>query len=287
MAVTRNEADFIGSVIQAWLYGFYCVAFYLYIKTTSNRPNLKREPSHVHFLLIALFVLSTSASVLDLTQQFMVVVRGRVDKPIGVINATASYLLISLEFISQIILITRCYMVWNRNKLLAIIPGFFSLAAFGAGVAVCVQSSLQLARFAKSPEWIYGVGCFSFVTSMFVNLLISIIMSAKIYSVDRTQEESGSPFNFRLAATYVLEGQGLILIVQILMAVFFTTNHPAWNIAAGPALAAYGLNSTTVILRVYLNKTYEQKVEARTKYAPELQKKQSVESAGSMAKEEA
>jgi len=55
----------------------------------------------------------------------------------------------------------------------------------------------------------------------------------------------------------LIEGCVVIFCMQLAVTVLFTTGHPGYNIAAGPILAAYGLNATAMIVRVHSNKSYE------------------------------
>jgi len=265
MAITRNGADFIGAVLEACVYGVYVTVFYSYMKYHS------REKAHqrfelVHVLLVILFALTTVVAILDLTQQFHVVVRQDYSKPIGVLNATCTYLLFILDFLSQLVLIYRCYNVWSRRTWVAVVPLIFAFGGFACGMTVGTISALYLDRDSPSPEWLfpvaivgYGAGCVvnAMVTGLMVSKIWKVYSGVKGYVVNSATTYGPKRPSLPWIISILIEGCVVLFAFQLAVTVLAATGDPAYNICAGPILAGYGLNATAMIVRVVSKNSYE------------------------------
>ncbi|KAJ2932932.1 hypothetical protein H1R20_g4145, partial [Candolleomyces eurysporus] len=259
MAITYPDAAFIGALLSQLFMGVYITVFGLYIKLLRVR---KTPFAAVDYGLVTLFVLCLATIVLDAVQQFFTLMRGGAPWTARV-NAATSSMSLTLDFISQIILIYRCWHVWGRNLLIGIPPSIVALTSYASQVAgLCVTidfASVSDSFRAVAKDWWVPLGLASMSLSLVVNAVVSALMITRIYLVYRETKSASDSAGTRLSwvASILLESAIALFFAQLVYLVLYKLEHPAFSLVAGPVTIIYGLNCTAIMVRVGMNRSYE------------------------------
>ncbi|KAJ3545574.1 hypothetical protein NMY22_g2373 [Coprinellus aureogranulatus] len=223
MRFSGQDAAFIGTLLSHLFFGAHITVFGLYVQITrARRPRL----SLADYGVIAMFVLTLAFVVLDTVQQFYTLRRGP-DLPawIGKVNATTSTLNMTLDFLSQVILIHRCWFVFGRALWVAILPGILALASWVCGLAVTIDLSAVV----------------DIHNSKAVNALVSILMISRIWIVYSQAKSVGEHTGRRLSwlIAVLIESAIVLFAVQLIVVLMYGLPHRAFALVISPITVIY------------------------------------------------
>ncbi|TEB31737.1 hypothetical protein FA13DRAFT_1791478 [Coprinellus micaceus] len=229
---------FLGTVLSHLFLGIYTTVFALYMHLKRAR---RSQFVAVDYGVIALFSCTVLTIALDTIQQFWTVCRGSQSAPwLAKIDATTSSLSITLNFASQIILIYRCWNIWDRVICVIVPPGCLAVVSWVCGIAVTIDLyTVADASQRVAKDWWMPLGVTSMGLSLGVNALVSGLMSPGV------------------AVSVLLESAVALFIAQLVYMVLYQLGHPAFALVAGPVTIIYGLNCTAIMVLVAMNRSFD------------------------------
>jgi len=249
-ALTTNEAVFLGTVLEGFFYGIYCLAFILYL----NLRDPKRHATNLIYPLAGMFILCTSLMCIDFTQQFLNLFRKTAaNRPLRVtLNDVTSTIYVFVDTISQCVLIYRCWVMWGRNQWLLIVPSFLTFTSFATGITLVIVISRKVV-----PDWVTQFYVASFSISLAVNSVVTGLLILKLVLMLRESSFGSTKFTLRRLIPLIFETGLLTFIGQLTWVVLIKLGNPGLNTIFAPLTMIYGLTPTIVIVRVILGRSFE------------------------------
>lgn len=167
-------------------------------------------------------------------------------------------LLISItDFIGELILIYRCWLLWSRNYWVIILPSLISTASI---VCVSVVLSLLLRINPNSPiapPSLVPLGLAAFTLPLGTNVIVTTLISLRIWYLSPRKAHNMRSARFptgtgQAAIDIVVESGMLYLAVQLIFVILFAIRHPAQGIVGVIAVQIYGIAPTLILIRVGL-----------------------------------
>ncbi|KAF8812068.1 hypothetical protein BYT27DRAFT_7183234 [Phlegmacium glaucopus] len=254
--LTVLEATFIGTVLEGLTYGLYCVLFVLYIQVHTRRKRVDR--TLLIYPLSTLFVLSTAFFVLDFIQEFLTIMRGQSGQflvwRINIINST---FYVFIDFIAQGVMMYRCWVVWNRQVLVIVVPFILSIISLATSLTLVGELVIlgKTQQFSHPPVWFFPIGILSFSLSLVVNAIFTGLLVFKIVKTSlafrRSCARNPGGKNDLLPLLCILIESGVVLfVVELLWVVLFSLNSNEFYVFSGPTAMTYGIIPTMIVVRV-------------------------------------
>ncbi|KAF8808529.1 hypothetical protein BYT27DRAFT_7337756 [Phlegmacium glaucopus] len=254
--LTALEATFIGTVLEGLTYGLYCVLFVLYIQVHTRRKRVDR--TLLIYPLSTLFVLCTAFFVLDFVEEFLTIMRGqRRQSLVWRLNITTTAIFSFIDFIAQGVLIYRCWVVWNRQVLVIVVPFVLSIISLATSLTLVGELVIigKTKQFSDTPAWFTPVGTLSFSLSLAVNAIFTSLLVFKIIKASLAFRRScvrnpRGKNDFLPLISMLIESGVVLFVVQLLWVVFFSLDSNAFYLLSGPVPMIYGIVPTMIVVLV-------------------------------------
>ncbi|KAJ7770336.1 hypothetical protein B0H14DRAFT_349761 [Mycena olivaceomarginata] len=238
--------DFWYAISQLWVgtffYGIYLVLFCICIYVLLNRP---RNPRNTILLVtaIALFTLATVQAVINLVLGAAEI--DDIDLPYDQLVDANSVVYVVNNFIADGLVIYRCYVVWNNNILVTILPTLMLIAATVLGIIVSLDLNLTAYPF--------------FALSLATNVLVTILTAGRIWWICRRSRGAYSKTAEQrryVSAVAILVESGMLYSATVLT-YLIVVSIPRVSILEEPILQALiqimGIAPTLIIVRAGMN----------------------------------
>jgi len=261
MNLTTPEAAFLGTVLEGVFYGVYCVVFTLFLRIQKTGAK-----NMVIYPISALFILCTAFFPLDFTQQFITIFLGGGEQTVPWnINLASSTIYSLVDFISQSVLIYRCWVMWNRKLLLIVLPSLVALTSLATSLTLVVQLSLfrNDLQNVNPPTWFFPMGVASFSLSLTVNTIVTGLLVLKLVllhrEIRRSLPDSSTHKGYDLlpVISVLIESGMFTFIGQLVWVVLFRLQSPGFNAVGSPITMIYGITPTIIIVRVSKKTSYD------------------------------
>jgi hypothetical protein len=170
-----------------------------------------------------------------------------------------------VDFISQLVLIYRCWHMWNRTWFM-IIPAFLSLASLAGSLVLVGELSalLNTRNFDHVPLWWVPMGVTAFSLSLAVNTIVTGLLVLKIVLEYRQTNHSNYNHNHLtwrkniVPIIAILIETGLMTFVgQMAWTISYGLQSSIFGLVAGVVIVLYGLSPTIIHVRAALGSSYE------------------------------
>ncbi|KAF8889850.1 hypothetical protein BD779DRAFT_1519265 [Infundibulicybe gibba] len=251
MAFTDPDATTLGTIVEGIFYGAYMVLFILYLVLRGRKGRVVEGPLTVAQIL--LFILCTLFIVADAENDIL-------DFKIGLGSSVVFSL---IDFLSQMILLYRCWIIWDKRWVVVAFPGFLALASLGGELAlVGLVDSLVLGNgnAAKLGARINPTGISAFSISLGANTLTTSLIVSKILLISREVRPVLGPDShrsFRVVTAMLIESGLLLFVSQLIYVILFALGHPSYDFVAGPITQIYGITPTLLNIRVVMGAAYD------------------------------
>lgn len=185
MNLSIDDFNYLGLCLEGLFFGIYSAIFFMYLHCHApNKDADKTRNTILFYALCVLYVLSLATIVGDISTFVIVEIFGLPDTVEFYISDAING---CCDFISQSILIYRCWIVWSRNIRVVIIPSilafsFLAIWLSANGAIFVLQGQLE------SANWGNTVIMTSLALSMSVNALVTGLIVFKIFKVFRKVE---------------------------------------------------------------------------------------------------
>jgi len=166
---------------------------------------------------------------------------------------SASCFILNL-FLSDMVMIYRCYMVWNFRKTVIILPVLTWLASGATNAFVVFLNTQDEVAYNTGFMW----GTVSLTLSLATNLIVTTLIVFRIW---RLRSELAATLGWQHAKTYtsiiamIVESAALYAVVMLVFIITWATNSPAQGLLLYTASQVSSIAPMLVIVRVGLGRS--------------------------------
>ncbi|KAJ7807523.1 hypothetical protein B0H13DRAFT_1928972 [Mycena leptocephala] len=261
----HGGADFLGAILGGMVWSAYAVLFFWFITLERKaRPNHRDTSRRLTYVLTALFCIATLTCGVDLGTVYLLLVPNADPTLIAAWRlAIASSVLLSIvDFLSQMILIYRCWIVWNQNYYVVSPVAFLS---FSSLVGQLVTAGFFGSVSGGASEPIYYITLpldeTAFSLSIAVNTLVTGLVVGKIWiqsrqlNTLRDGQGENKPFNRVIAL--MIESGLMNFVIQLLYLVLYSSKNAAFSLVETCTVHFYGITPTLLGIRVITGKAID------------------------------
>ncbi|KAF8881464.1 hypothetical protein BD779DRAFT_1675414 [Infundibulicybe gibba] len=254
MAFTRLDAQALGTVFECVFYGAYVVLFILYLVLQHRHNRGFGEP--LTLAQILLFSFCTISFCLDIPAAYLIVVPSAKNSNISdKLNLGSITMFATVDYLAQMILLYRCWIIWGRRWIVVAVPGFLALVSLGGGLA--------LAGLDNSPLWstdqekilrifkLTGITAYSI--SLSVNAITTSLIVTKIILTSRKVRPVlglNSRRALRITTAMTIESGLLMFALQLIVVALFARE--AFAVISSPIVQIFGIVPTLLGIRVVM-----------------------------------
>ncbi|GJE85482.1 hypothetical protein PsYK624_015610 [Phanerochaete sordida] len=263
MAVGLDTLDLIGFVCEAFLYGAYSLFF---IASVSLILSMSRSRSFSKVIIILhclLFAACTLHFALDFNRFLIYTTAhdvadfGGIDNHILIAGCVVSI----ADFIGNLILVYRCWIIWDRNPWVVVIPFLTSTAAL-----ICSSTATYLVwgltghlswsdNASMAPAALLPLGKAIFILPLCTNMLVTGKILLRLWWVSRAV---GTASAARRAMHVVIESGLLYFLVQLIFVIVYCMKNEAAMFMIAVVVQTYGIASTLIIIHIGFGLSSEQ-----------------------------
>jgi len=186
-----EDWELIGLCLEAFFYGIYSFIFAMYLqhRWDSKQSTDNRRTTILFYSLCILYVLSVIQVATDVAQVVIQFLPTGAPTAENTLSVYTSYVISAVvtaccDFIAQSILIYRCWIVWNRDIRVVIIPSILAFVFLGLWLASSASSVYDTSTgIIVTPSWGNTVTKASLAMSLTVNALVTALIVLKIFRV--------------------------------------------------------------------------------------------------------
>jgi len=276
--INPDIATLIGFALEAILYGFYVLLFLVSLVFLVFRRSSRDLNAPLVTASCLLFTLCTTHFIIQFEHYVIhlrsVGVKGFSSETIPL--GAGDFLLSVADFVGDLVLIYRCWLVWGKNYWVIIIPTLTALAGFICG---CITFHIVLAvglDHQVPPKNLFQIGTALFALPLCTNIIITALIVGRILYMGHTTQSkmsretrlnmthSTGANTMRLiyhSAGIVVESGVLYLLAQLVLVVLFSMENPAYKVVGYPIIQIYGIAPTLILCRVGMGISSERKFE--------------------------
>jgi len=261
MAIDFSLSELVALSVESLFYGIYFVLFCSSIKMLLNKRKTIEGTTPLLAIAGVLGVLITWHVLTDMVRAVYSFKKDQV--PLGpdlyyanVASAlslvkTALYLIITVIFDGFIL--HRCFMVWDRNYLVILLPFMVWLADIGTGIAA-LQGLSGLTKgdsvFIQKQERITK----SFLSStVAVNGLCTLLIAYRLWTRQATMRDSRKAFGLTREAAIMAESGAIYSITLILVIATYASKSNSFNVFLDMASPIIGVAFSLIMIRLGVN----------------------------------
>ncbi|KAK6995783.1 hypothetical protein R3P38DRAFT_3223244 [Favolaschia claudopus] len=222
--VNADQATFIGFGLEGIAYGIHVLLFGVAASLVPSRRSTSASIIPIFGLSCLLFGLGTVHFALNFNNVYdstMVHPRPHIAAETHLL-AGADIIFSLSDFLGQIVLIYRCYLIWGNNPWIIILPLIVAFAAACVAVVVLVLCSVDPTA-PQAPANIVPFGDASFAMSLILNFASSALIVARIWWLSRYDDIVGVTRRtgiVRKATGIIIESGLLFLITQFVFVIY-------------------------------------------------------------------
>jgi len=251
-------ASFLGEIVECILWGVNAVIFGLAMFVFFwNRKGKGTNPWLVG-ATFTLFTFATSHCWLEFASLYKGMFFNYFPTSESPENRAADIIWSLTDFVGQLVLIYRLYLIWNKNWYITILPVLMSLTSVGSAMAgIGIIALMSTGPSAYAPPAVIPLGDLAFCLPLGFQILVTGLIVGKIWSISHSADSSRSVYSRGSSKTsnamgVLIESGFLVLFVQILFVVYFTKESPVQSLLYSSAAQIYALAPTLIIVRVGL-----------------------------------
>lgn len=164
------------------------------------------------------------------------------------------------DFVGDVVLLYRCWLVWDRNYFVLLVPSFSAisgLGAYNADQATHVPSNLNR-RLVFMSVWMptsVSPNAFMITTyslPLFTHTLLTCLIVGRLYWTARTSPRfsvSGAS-HVRSLINIIIESGMIYVVTQLTLLVLIGFSSPVFEVVLTAAVQVYGIAPTLMLLRI-------------------------------------
>ncbi|KAL4066920.1 hypothetical protein V8B97DRAFT_1917119 [Scleroderma yunnanense] len=257
MPLSNDLASLIGFACEATLYGANVILFFVSIAIITQKRHQTSLSHPVVLLNCLIFLCCTTHFAIEFNHFYTTLGSIGVN---GYANETkplfgADILISVTDFLGDLVLIYRCWMLYGKNPIVVVVPFLAALAGLAciAGVAHFVISVTPTSP--APPHAIVPLGLAGYSLPLCTNILVTALIVYRIWYTSSTLPNSPqfvAQGASRRAMMLIIESGFIYLLIQLVYVILFAMEHPGQAIAGVMAVQIYGIAPTLILIRVGL-----------------------------------
>jgi hypothetical protein len=258
MAIDFSLSELVALSVESFFYGIYFVLFASSVKLLLNKRNSISGTTPLLALagilgaLITWHVLTDAVRLVysfkrDLAPLGPDLYYANVASALSIVK-TSLYLVITVLF--DAFILYRCFIVWDRNCLVILLPFMVFLADIGTGIAA-VQGLSGLTKgdsvFIQKQEKITKAFLSSTVA---VNGLCTLLIAYRLWTRQGTLRDSRKAFGLTREIAIMAESGAIYSITLILIIATYTSQSNSFNVFLDMAAPVIGVAFSLIIIRI-------------------------------------
>ncbi|KAF8190966.1 hypothetical protein K438DRAFT_1831050 [Mycena galopus ATCC 62051] len=265
--VNPDQATFLGFGLEGVAYGIHVILFGIALSLLVRKTPKGASIKPIFSISCLLFCMSTIHYGINFNNVYvstMVHPRPHIaDETHLLVGADTMFIL--SDFFSQIVLIYRCYLVWNKNIWVIILPVLVAFAAAACGLSVIGLVLSTSPTAPQAPAAIVPFGDASFSMSLILNFCSSTLIVGRLWWLARKNDSgiSGTSRSVRIVRQVmgvIVESGLLFLATQFVFVILFAIAHPAQALVEPMAVQIYAISPLLIVVRICMGQSYEQTV---------------------------
>ncbi|KAF8889654.1 hypothetical protein BD779DRAFT_1520282 [Infundibulicybe gibba] len=267
MALDPNEYAFLGIGLELVLYGIYTVLFVLAVACLLRKRRLASVNKFYLFFCCFLYACCTTHVIIKFRYLYKDMSEAAIKT--GIVETGtpalrfADALVTLIDWFAEIVLIYRCWSIWQRNYYVVIFPTILSLAFVCCAVSTIVILS-RTVDAAIVPKALVPLGTAAFAIPLTFNFIVTCLIAGRMWYHEIQRRKAlrgafiatGAPQYLRDAIFVIIEAGVLYLLAQFVLTVLFAINHPAQILVSDVAVQIYGIAPTLIIVHVGLGRSF-------------------------------
>ncbi|KAH9947325.1 hypothetical protein B0H21DRAFT_692131 [Amylocystis lapponica] len=258
MAISRQMASLLGFVCEAILFGAYCILFSISLIVLVQRRSTREVKSPLLFAHILLFLCCAGHFCVEFDYFYNLFQYQCLPDFIETKTRYSGAILISvIDFLSDGILIFRCWLVWNKSHWIVILPSLTALSGFACIIAVA-HLSLAVGLQATPPTIIIPLGTAGYALFLATNIIVTTLIVGRIWYLSFHKFRAGGSLS-RSTTNIIWKGMGIVvesgamyLVTQLVFVVLYAINNGAYRLMAVIVVQICGIAPTLIVIRVGL-----------------------------------
>jgi len=262
--ISQDGAVLVAMIVETFFYGILTVLFGFTIRVLAFKPYAYIN-KRLLLTSIAMYILATIHLVTDAYRimDTFVNFRSKDGGPIAYINALGSptYLLKSTVYALQTLIgdsciIYRCFIVWQRNIWVILLPLLLLVSCIvtGAGVLTNFSRISPNTEVFSLTKWVATF----FTMSLATNVICTVLISFRIWSVDRaTGTCRQSESTLRPVLAVVVESGAIYSASLVALLATFLSHSWAQYIVIDAVTPIIGIVFTMIIVRIGLSVAWQ------------------------------
>ncbi|KAJ7769833.1 hypothetical protein B0H16DRAFT_1881709 [Mycena metata] len=258
----NGGADFLGAILGGMTWSVYAVLFLWYITLERKASNdHKYHTRRLTFALTALFCIATLTCAVDFGQGYLLQVPNADPTLIAAwrLYVASTTLLAVVDFLSQMILIYRCWNIWSQNYYVVSPPVLLAIASLRQLVAAGFLGSVSGGVAEPVYHIAVPLATAGISLSMSVNTLVTGLIAGKIWVQSRQlkvlrdggEKKEDEPYN-RVIMLMVESGL-MNFVIQLLYLVLNLLKNPAFSLVE----TCTGITPTLLGIRVITGRSFD------------------------------
>ncbi|KAI0056488.1 hypothetical protein BV25DRAFT_1920929 [Artomyces pyxidatus] len=260
MAISFALSEIVALSAESFFYGIYAVLFCLSLKVLLKKR--KFIPASKAFIVLA-FVFGvliswhviTDAVRLVFAFKFSQVPAGGADLYYFNAAATLSIVKTSIYLVTTVLfdffILYRCWIVWDHNYLIVLLPALAFLADIGTGIA----SIIQLSEVSLSSDSVFlakqeRVTKSFFSATLATNGLCTLLIAYRVWTRQRAMRDSRAAFNLTKESAIMAESGAIYSVNLIIVVSTYARQNNAFNVFLDMATPIIGVAFALIIIRI-------------------------------------
>ncbi|RPD75661.1 hypothetical protein L226DRAFT_545454 [Lentinus tigrinus ALCF2SS1-7] len=260
MVLSNNIAALLGFACEAVLWGTYAVLFVASVILLLRRVRTRSMNVPIFVANFLLFASCTAHFALEFNHFYTALGTVGVDSfAKETPNLVGADLLISLsDFLGDLVLLYRCWVIWNKNLWVVLLPLLTATAGFACIVVVAHWILTLSPTSPVPPAAIVPLGTAGYALPLATNVMATALIVTKLWLTARSAEKRvgsrmrGTARAAERAVAIIVESGLLYLATQAAFVALFALGHPAQAILAVISVQIYGIAPTLIVIRVAL-----------------------------------
>ncbi|KAF8183576.1 hypothetical protein K438DRAFT_1140423 [Mycena galopus ATCC 62051] len=261
--VNPDQATFLGFGLEGVAYGIHVILFGIAISLVA-RNAAKGSIRPVFAVSCLLFCMSTIHYAINFNNVYistMVHPRPHIADETHLLVGADTIFILS-DFCGQVVLIYRCFLVWNKNIWVIILPVLVAFGAAACGLSVIGLVLSTSPNAPQAPAAIVPFGDASFAMSLILNFSSSMLIVGRLWWLARGGHDAHgtrrSTRVIRQVTGGIIESGLLFLSTQAVFVTLFAIGHPAQALVEPMAVQIYAISPLLILVRICMGKATEQ-----------------------------
>jgi hypothetical protein len=183
----------------------------------------------------------------------------------------ANLMISVVDVIGDLLLLYRCWLVWEKNFYVIVLPLLTALGGFGCILPI---PSLLLSIDPTSPippAEIVPLTIAGYALPLCTNIMVTGLIASRLWHISRVSviDKNGKPAIVKISAggrpmMLIIESGALYMVTQLIFVILVATRNPAEAVLSLAGTQIYGIASTLIIIRVGLGISSDQTMSSTT-----------------------